>query len=90
MELTFTKVGSNYEVVFAAEAGFNLHIERPDGGKMYFAQRTGDTGDHARIEEAGETYVRVYDFDFSGDIFPKSIKVVSETMPSMAVVTFKA
>ena len=43
MELTFNKVKENYEAEFEVTSDFNLHIERKQGGNIYFYQRTTPT-----------------------------------------------
>jgi hypothetical protein len=35
-------------------------------------------------------FMKVIDADFVGGVFPKGIKVVSESQPTLAVVTFNA
>lgn len=91
MDLSFSKVGNAYVATFDAGANFNLHVERTSAGYLRVEQRTTSNGNYSVVKEMGDySFMKVIDVDFSGDIFPKSIKVVSETMPTMAVVTFKA
>lgn len=97
MELNFVQssevFGKNtlaWETEFEATGDFNLHVERNKGGDILVYQRTAGSG-YAIVEEfRGMDNKPAIDLDFTGVVFPKSIKVVSETMPSMAVVTFKA
>lgn len=80
-----------YESEFSATADFNLHIERPEAGRIRVYQRTSASGNYDAV---GDAHFRdgdlVLDFDFVGAIYPKSIKVVTEVMPNVAVVTFNA
>lgn len=91
MELTFQKSADRWIAEFEAHADFNLHLEGVLGGDILVYQRTAGSG-YAYVNDATPipSYANVYDYDFTGVVFPKSIKVVSETMPTMAVVTFKA
>lgn len=90
MDLTFSKVGNAYVATFDAEANFNLHIEREEG-YLRVEQRTTSNGNYGVVKDMEKySFMKVVEVDVKGDIFPKSIKVVSETMPTMAVVTFKA
>ena len=89
MNLTFEKDGSLYEATFNATAAFNLHIERPVGGLLEIKQRTPSAGQFALIDDLRFAEGKVVlDLDFTGGIFPKDIKVVSASKPSMAFVTF--
>lgn len=93
MELAFIKTNTGSWVAeFEATADFNLHIERDGTGPIRVYQRTSAEGDFAAVNEFGVDNDRrtVLDVDFTGVIYPKTIKVESETEPAMALVTFKA
>lgn len=91
MELNFTKEGNNYVAEFSATGDFNLHVERPAGGLFKVEQRTSESGQYASVEDLGWRRGQgVIDLDFTGVVYPKSIKVVSEVEPTMGVVTFNA
>lgn len=89
MELSFTKEGGRHSVEFQATADFNLHIERDTNGFLFVQQRTASSGQYDSIQGANFTHSdRVVDIDFVGAVYPKWIKIVSESEPTMAVVTF--
>lgn len=89
MELTFIKSKTKSWVAeFEAASGFNLHIEKAEIGKLRVYQKTA--GDEFAEINTRPDLVNgtVVDCDFSGSVYPKSIKVVSEVEPTSAVVTF--
>lgn len=77
-----------YEVEFNATADFNLHIERPSGGRFLIFQKSVENGRYSLVDGVGyQDYKDVFDIDFVGAVYPKWIKVVSEVEPTMAEVT---
>lgn len=89
MELNFVKEGTKYVATFNATSNFNLHIEKEHNGFLFVSQRTSSQGEYDSINGADFSKVdKVIDFDFSGIVYPKSIKIESEIEPTMAVVTF--
>jgi hypothetical protein len=91
MDLTFNKIGNSYVAEFTAEADFNLHIERVSSGYLRVEQRTSANGAYGLVTGMDEyAFMKVIDADFVGGVFPKGIKVVSESQPTLAVVTFNA
>lgn len=94
LTLTFTKGIFKdkvlWEATFTASADFNLHLERPTAGLLVAQQRTTEAGEYANVSEFnGQDFKNVIDATFIHDGFPKSIKILSENQPTMAVVTFK-
>lgn len=90
MDLTFTQQGNSFVAEFEATADFNIHLERDRGGVFRVYQRTAGS-QYALVDELDKVYTQykgIVDYDFAGVIFPKMIKVVSATEPSLAVVTF--
>ncbi len=88
MELTFTKQGDKYITEFTAEADFNLHIEKTSGRVVLF-QSSIENGKYDSV--SGATIAEtdgVFDSDFTALVYPKYIKLVADTMPLVAVVTF--
>lgn len=80
-----------YEVEFEATADFNLHIERPSGGRFLVFQKSVQNGRYSLVDGVGyQDYKAVFDIDFVGAVYPKWIKIVSEVEPTMAVVNFNA
>lgn len=78
-----------YEVEFNATADFNLHIERPSGGRFLVFQKSVANGKYDIVDGIGyKDHRDVIDIDFVGAVYPKWIKVVSEVEPTMAFVTF--
>jgi hypothetical protein len=88
MNLTFVKNGNVWTAEFSATNSFNLHIERNGIGDISLYQKT--SGNNYGYVEGFDVlrHQNVVDVDFVGGIFPKSIKVISATQPTMAVVTF--
>lgn len=97
MNLTFTESTDQsfggspaYEATFNASNAFNLHIERDQSAALIIYQRTPTAGRYARLQglDYSQSQGEVIDLDFKDGIFPKDIKVVSASKPSMAFVTF--
>lgn len=89
MELSFVKEGSKYVCEIQVTSDFNLHIEREGKGFLYVQQKTTSNGNYDSVRNANfAPSDNVIDYDFTGVIYPKSIRVVSEVEPTLAVVTF--
>jgi hypothetical protein len=92
MDLVFNLSNEMWVAEFEATADFNIHLEREVEGMFKVYQKTSGN-DFALIDDLGDVYTQykdVIDYDFAGVIFPKMIRVVSASEPTMAVVTFKA
>lgn len=87
--ITFEKVGTRYEAEFTANGNFALHIERANGGVITLEQTSVQGGQYAPVMGFSQNWRNfpVIDTTIVGDVFPVYIKIVSETQPSMAVVT---
>lgn len=97
MELTFTQSQQTfdgkaaYESEFQVTGDFNIHIERKEGGRFLLYQRGIGSGEYAFVDEIGnQDHKAVIDLDMSALVYPKYIKVVSESEPTLGVVTFNA
>ena len=94
MELTFVQsslIESAWEAEFQVTGDFNLHVERVRGGLFLVYQRTTESGDYGLVDDFGKKDgVACIDYDFSALVYPKWIKIVSKSKPSVAVVTFNA
>ena len=97
MELSFKQSSQTfagelaYETEFSAEADFNLHVERKRCGRILFYQKTSENGNFAIIDGLRNLDAKgVIDIDFTALIYPKTIKIVSESEPTLAVVTYGA
>lgn len=89
MDLTFTQQGNSFVAEFEATADFNLHIEREESGYVEVYQKTaGEKYAHVKGVPIQLRYQLTIDETFVGVVYPKMIKVVSATEPSLAVVTF--
>lgn len=88
--ITFSKVGDAYEATFEAGSNFALHIERAEAGLLSMGITSVEGTDYANVEDFPERarYMRVFDYEFAGIVFPKYIKVTSATQPTSAAVTF--
>ena len=88
MELEFKKVANRYEAEFEATDNFNLHIERTKPGFIKIFQRGTRDGEYASesswCEHSAEPVV---DKDFSMLVFPKYIKIVSESEVTRCIAT---
>ena len=87
MELTFTKVGKQYEAEFELSADANLHIEFESAAPVKLYQRTTGSG-WDLVNDVKNAVGKVTDVDLQALIYPKYIKVSCATQPTMAVVTF--
>lgn len=89
MEINFTKDGNGFVSEFEATGDFNLHIEGVPEGSISVYQRGTSYGSYAYVK--GSTPYpsagNVFDYDFSALVYPKYIKVICSTKPTMAVVT---
>lgn len=92
MELSFTqKSPQRWEAEFIATADFNLHIERQSSGFLFVQQRTSSIGEYDSTSGANFALSdSIIDVDFTALVYPKYIKVVSESKPDLGVVTFNA
>lgn len=86
MELTFNKDGNLYVTEFEVTTDFNLHLERDKGGKVSFYQRSTN-GQYDSIEELEKNIDLVFDYDFQSLVWPKYIKITSESLPTVATLT---
>lgn len=89
MDLTFNKDGGSFVAEFVTTADFNLHLEGVLLGDYKIYQKTAGN-DYTLVRGLADrpNYEKVSDFDFSGVVYPKYIKIVSEVEPTLAVVTF--
>lgn len=85
MELKFTKdaQSGNWVSEYEAKAVFNLHIE--GAKKLMFYQRTAGSR-YDEIEGEYKDGAYSFDYDFNALVYPKFIKIVSETEPTYAEV----
>ena len=90
MELNFTKKNQKWEAEFDATGDFNIHIEGVNDNNVMVYQRTSPSGNYAlvRASQLYPSYGKVYDVDFTGVVYPKSIMVSCATEPAVGIVTF--
>ncbi len=92
MELTFVESNAlgkvkAWECEFEVTADFNLHIEREKGGRILFYQKSQGAGGWAHIDDMGwQDGKPSIDYDFTALVYPKMIKIVSESEPTFASV----
>lgn len=88
--ITFNKENNQYVATFQATGDFAIHLERNELGPVTIGASTVQNAGYALVDDfptsAGNK--PVIDYDFSGLVYPKYIKVISATEPTMAVVTF--
>lgn len=89
MNLEFTKNGDLYIAEFTAEADFNIHIEK-DAGFVTLYQTSVAGGKYEVVRSLNRNYLDpVIDAAHKVLVAPLYIRLVSSTMPSVAVVTFR-
>lgn len=90
MDLTFQNINNEWVAEFEATADFNLHIEDVVEGEVHIYQTTVSGGAYSRVRTGTPypSYQKIYDYDFVGVVWPKYIKVVCATEPTLAAVTF--
>lgn len=88
MELTFNNNDSVYVSEFKVDSDFNLHVERDELGKFIIWVKTTPVGNYAKVnheENLDDLYV--IDYNFTGTVYPKYIKIVSKVEPTYAAIT---
>lgn len=88
MELTFNNNDSVYVSEFKVDSDFNLHVERDELGKFVIWVKTTPVGNYAKVnheENLDDLYV--IDYNFTGTVYPKYIKIVSKVEPTYAAIT---
>lgn len=89
MELQFTQNENLFIAEFTAEADFNIHIEKDAGFvTLYQSGVQGGKYDVVRTLNDNNQDV-VIDTDCLAVVYPKYLRVVATTLPTVAVVTFK-
>lgn len=88
--ITFEREGNQYVATFEATGDFALHIERDELGPVTVETSTVPDANFALVDEfpTGARNKLVIDYDFVGVVYPKYIRVSSDTEPTLAVVTF--
>ena len=77
-----------YEVEFEASSDFNIHIERPNDGYFFIFQKSIPNGKYTEVNSVYDLESKtIIDIDFSGSVYPKYIRVVSESEVTLAEVT---
>jgi hypothetical protein len=87
MNLSFSKVNDEWVAEFQATNSFNLHLEREGSGDISIYQKTVGNK-YAHVEFDVLPHQKVVDVDFTGGIFPKDIRIVCESQPTMGFITF--
>ena len=87
--MEFVKKNGMHEAEFETTADFNLHIERKAGGRFLIYQKSVADGKYDIVDGVGyHGHKDVIDLDMTAAIYPKYIKVVSESEVTMGVVTY--
>ena len=61
---------------------YALHIEREEKGKLYFYVRSTPEGEYCRsdVNSFLQNFAKeIFDYDFSHLVYPKYVKIVSDT-----------
>lgn len=87
MELIFEKEHGMYVAEFQAMGDFNIHLERNDRGILNILQSTVADGKYDSISTHNVIQDRVFDCDFTAMIYPKYIKIISNTEVTRCVIT---
>ena len=78
-----------YEAVFEVTADFNIHIERPSGGRFLVYQKTAEAPEFDIVDGVGyRDYKAVIDMDMTALVYPKTIRIISQSEPTVGLVTF--
>lgn len=86
--MEFVKKNGMYEAEFEATADFNLHIERVAGGRFLIYQKSVSDGKYDIVDGVGyKDHKDVIDLDMAAIVYPKFIKVVSESEVTRAEIT---
>lgn len=86
--IQFVEEGDKYVAEIKVTSDFNLHIERDGQGFLFVDARTTEDGAYDSVRGAQFNYSDpVVDYDFTGVIYPKYIKIVSKVEPTKAVIT---
>lgn len=90
MDISFQKIGDKYISEFSVTGTFNLHIEGVLARNVRLLQTTVPGSKYAEVKDSifSDGSSNVYDCDFPVVVVPKNIKVICDSMPTMAVVTF--
>lgn len=86
--ITFNKEGDQYVARFEAAEDFALHIERDQVGPINVEASTIQGAGFAPVDDFPlDARIRpVLDYEFQGLVYPKYIKVTSDTAPAVAEV----
>lgn len=86
MDLIFSKTSNGWVAEFQAPTHFNLHLERKDAGRLDLYRKTsGSNYDYVRIPYKGGS--KVVDMDVPV-VMSREYKVVCESEPTVAIITF--
>lgn len=89
MELKFEKIGNRYQAEVEITNNFNLHIERKSYGRLSIYQKTQNDSNYATEPSYSNVEDTIFNKDFIMGIYPKFIKIVSESEPVKGIVTME-
>ena len=79
MELNFIKNDKqDWEAEFEATGDFNLHLERDQKGTITILQKQNEEDQYAFSSEF-PNYYKIFNYDFAALLYPKYIKVISDS-----------
>ena len=87
MELNFTLENGLYVATFTATTNFNIHIERESRGLLGILQTSVENSQYSPIIDHKSLQDKIFDCDFSGVIWPKYIKIISDTEIVKCIIT---
>ncbi len=88
MNIQFQKEGNRWIADFQVTADFNLHLEREGTGSLRVMQSTMSGGKYDHIRGGSFNHDDlVVDVDFTSIVYPKFIRVISRSEPTLAEVT---
>lgn len=89
--LTFNQQDGKYIAEATVNADYNLHIERVAGGRLNIYQRGAATGEYVDCVGLPTQLVysapKVIDWDFSHGVYPKYLRIESDTEVTTATLT---
>ena len=85
MDLNFKQDSKGlYRATAAVNGDFNVHLEREASGTLIMTQRTAGTKGASFYNEVAPAVV---DDDFGGNVYPKTIEVISSTPVLVGIIT---
>lgn len=88
-QLNFSQVGNVYVATAQVDSDYNIHLERNKVGFIQLLHSTTQSGRKVFVKQwlAQELGGSDFDEDFDGLVYPKYLKIVSETEVTSGTIT---